>query len=110
MIWPSQRHVALPPAREECRVAHSARVEARNQLITLADPPQRWRADICSQRRGVAIHHVSAKRVLRVACTGVSSSITRGSSAHTIFSDDELRIDPRCVRAGEVVDGHARRG
>lgn len=65
---------------------------------------------LCRQRVGVAIHHVPAKRVLRVGCTGVPSSITCGNGAHAIFSDGELRIDPCCVRAGEVVDGHARRG
>jgi hypothetical protein len=47
---------------------------------------------------------------LRIVGARVSTSITGSSSALAFFGDGELRIDPCCVSAGEVVDGHARRG
>jgi len=47
---------------------------------------------------------------LRIVGARISTGITSGGSALAFFSDGELRIDPCCVRAREVVDGHARRG
>ena len=36
--------------------------------------------------------------------------VPAGTYDLAVFGDGELRIDPCCVCAGEVVDGHTRRG
>jgi hypothetical protein len=41
---------------------------------------------------------------------GNSGEITGNRGTLTVFGDGELRVDPCCVRAWKVVDGHARRG
>jgi hypothetical protein len=39
-----------------------------------------------------------------------SGEITSTGGTLAVFGDGELRVDPCCVRAWKVVDGHARRG